>query len=582
MGNSMNLCIIQATMHAKLPAAEQAPPIWLPTQKVETLVDHLPSLLLPRRPALPLDIPASSPVLPVLDPIMQSSVLSASRSPSIGAAASTPYYVNPSAAFGSLFASSSGPMLSGPARGGQTRSHALAHQQSSPISPDSATRAFPFAPTVSGTIGVSAQEDDEEEDHFDDYVQGDLGYEDDNSSAMELQSAQSTALVDMIGNVASGSRSTHPSHFTDGPHAAERRDRQRISPSPSPLGSSYSSAHSRQQDPSHQHYRDAPGAMIANARAQGQQSTSVSSEASPTSVSASASAVVAAAEQILNSASYEGMNTRSYGLTILADGSNGSRAFMNPLTGTAREPHSSGSGAGTPRGTHSSSYAANVLPSVYAQYARGSLPGMDERGGSIDPGSLRSSPFHLPPSHLHTHQATAPAHLPHMHPHSTSAYVRGNGYATMSNRAATLGHDPHFSQTASPDLRQFTPKMGSFIDDPDMDEDILPTEDQPPSNAHSFAYGDPTLMPSPSASTSSGSGSGSLADGRLPSPGHDLPLAEIGLDALQQDDDADEEPLYVNAKQYHRILKRRAARARLEELNQLIRQRKVSRECGQE
>jgi hypothetical protein len=34
--------------------------------------------------------------------------------------------------------------------------------------------------------------------------------------------------------------------------------------------------------------------------------------------------------------------------------------------------------------------------------------------------------------------------------------------------------------------------------------------------------------------------------------------------------------LYVNAKQYHRILKRRAARARLEELNQLIRQRKVS------
>jgi len=40
------------------------------------------------------------------------------------------------------------------------------------------------------------------------------------------------------------------------------------------------------------------------------------------------------------------------------------------------------------------------------------------------------------------------------------------------------------------------------------------------------------------------------------------------------DDEADEEPLYVNAKQYHRILKRRAARARLEEMNQLIRQRK--------
>lgn len=37
----------------------------------------------------------------------------------------------------------------------------------------------------------------------------------------------------------------------------------------------------------------------------------------------------------------------------------------------------------------------------------------------------------------------------------------------------------------------------------------------------------------------------------------------------------DEEPLYVNAKQYHRILKRRIARQRLEELNRLSRSRKV-------
>ncbi|KAM0749314.1 hypothetical protein T439DRAFT_327035 [Meredithblackwellia eburnea MCA 4105] len=34
------------------------------------------------------------------------------------------------------------------------------------------------------------------------------------------------------------------------------------------------------------------------------------------------------------------------------------------------------------------------------------------------------------------------------------------------------------------------------------------------------------------------------------------------------------EPLYVNAKQYHRILKRRMARARLEEMGRLSRQRK--------
>jgi len=37
----------------------------------------------------------------------------------------------------------------------------------------------------------------------------------------------------------------------------------------------------------------------------------------------------------------------------------------------------------------------------------------------------------------------------------------------------------------------------------------------------------------------------------------------------------DEEPLYVNAKQYFRILKRRVARARLEEVHRLYRQRKV-------
>lgn len=37
----------------------------------------------------------------------------------------------------------------------------------------------------------------------------------------------------------------------------------------------------------------------------------------------------------------------------------------------------------------------------------------------------------------------------------------------------------------------------------------------------------------------------------------------------------DEEPLYVNAKQYFRILKRRVARTRLEELHRLSRQRKV-------
>ncbi|KAG8727551.1 Transcriptional activator, partial [Ceratobasidium sp. 423] len=45
--------------------------------------------------------------------------------------------------------------------------------------------------------------------------------------------------------------------------------------------------------------------------------------------------------------------------------------------------------------------------------------------------------------------------------------------------------------------------------------------------------------------------------------------------AEQEDPEAlDEEPLYVNAKQYHRILKRRGARARLEEVHRLSKERK--------
>lgn len=45
--------------------------------------------------------------------------------------------------------------------------------------------------------------------------------------------------------------------------------------------------------------------------------------------------------------------------------------------------------------------------------------------------------------------------------------------------------------------------------------------------------------------------------------------------ALPMDQSFDEEPLYVNAKQYYRILKRRMARQRLDELHRLSRQRKV-------
>lgn len=73
---------------------------------------------------------------------------------------------------------------------------------------------------------------------------------------------------------------------------------------------------------------------------------------------------------------------------------------------------------------------------------------------------------------------------------------------------------------------------------------------------------------SPSASSSSSVGT---HQDTLP---HYHPPPGPPTTSASSDVPLDEEPLYVNAKQYHRILKRRAARARLEELHRLSKERK--------
>jgi hypothetical protein len=64
----------------------------------------------------------------------------------------------------------------------------------------------------------------------------------------------------------------------------------------------------------------------------------------------------------------------------------------------------------------------------------------------------------------------------------------------------------------------------------------------------------------------------------VPTPDLDLQEQTSERNNAGQDQSIDDEPLYVNAKQYYRILKRRVARARLEEVHRLSRQRKVRRQ----
>ena len=61
----------------------------------------------------------------------------------------------------------------------------------------------------------------------------------------------------------------------------------------------------------------------------------------------------------------------------------------------------------------------------------------------------------------------------------------------------------------------------------------------------------------------------------VPSSSGGVRMQNLPVSDHQDVDDRDQ-PLYVNAKQYHRILKRRQARARLEALGKIPKERRVS------
>jgi nuclear transcription factor Y alpha len=152
----------------------------------------------------------------------------------------------------------------------------------------------------------------------------------------------------------------------------------------------------------------------------------------------------------------------------------------------------------------------------------------------------RHSPDHPPPSFLDTLDLSQPGPSTYSQPSHTLSYASGSvsvssGPTPMSNASM---HDESIDNV--------------YIHDTENDEDVKLEEISP---AHARELGQEE------------GGGAEVEDGE-------------GGDGEGDDDvdpDADnEEPLYVNAKQYHRILKRRTARARLEELNRLSRSRKVS------
>lgn len=171
----------------------------------------------------------------------------------------------------------------------------------------------------------------------------------------------------------------------------------------------------------------------------------------------------------------------------------------------------------------SSSFPAQVHVHVQQHEAAHVLSGLSN---SLPPLPQTSTSSH----HLNNHQLI----LNHNHNHNHSQ-MNGNG--KRARRESTI-YSPTHSQSSSDD-----------DDDPDDDstEHLLLSQ-----HLQNGSILDPLLD--------------------LPHPHTPSQLQPLLPTAVTAEDE--HEPLYVNAKQYHRILKRRLARGRLEEMGRLSRQRK--------
>ncbi|KAG8876439.1 Transcriptional activator [Tulasnella sp. 331] len=161
-----------------------------------------------------------------------------------------------------------------------------------------------------------------------------------------------------------------------------------------------------------------------------------------------------------------------------------------------------------------------------------------------------------PPYQQHNHHPYSnpnPSHPhPHPHPHHHQQQQSTQHYNYDHSRLYSSQHQQHLQQSpivgSSSRVAGSAPRAGQYH------------------NAH------PDYAPhSPENYTSQYSqddGLQSIAEGGNGAIDH----GEGGVG----EDGIDEEPLFVNAKQYHRILKRRIARQRLEEIHKLSRDRKAS------
>ena len=142
----------------------------------------------------------------------------------------------------------------------------------------------------------------------------------------------------------------------------------------------------------------------------------------------------------------------------------------------------------------------------------------------------------------HTHQQ---AYQPHSSHQSHISHQHGHPQRSTVHRPPSRGMSP-------------TPDIGT------PEDDYMRTHRRP---SHQGRHMD--LEAGPSSAQTEPSSSMMMQDNVT------TPAAPTSV-TVSSDQPLDEEPLYVNAKQYYRILKRRVARARLEELHRLSRQRKVS------